>query len=1029
MKKFLIWLIFVIIITAINPGFGIIVIILSIFIWRKFRKTKKSRPKIKGAKTQKKKSDLHSESQRVRNIVRPHSLSRILGITKIQQAEMMIDSIELMVSDQSNISIPYRVIISIDLQDGVFSTKEILIDSNTYESITIPYLKETDASAFVVEANRRLEIIREQLRNEVINRKNDIARAYSEAAKLCNGTRYVNSRAVKKWRNEHFELNSLLSELEHIEVEDDNLIDQRTLCLKLHEADSSFVADMNEKWVDKEIKQNQTWFRDVLEYPLTKQQIQAVVRNEDACLVVAGAGTGKTATVAAKVGYLLNRANVSPDQILVLAFARKAREELEERIQNRFGGSLEIRTFHSLGKEILDSCTGYKSTVSKTASDKGISERVHQEILEELFTVNKLRSKILMFFAYYLKPYKSEFAFNSLKEYNRFRKNQELVTLKKETVKSQEELTLANWLFTNGIDYEYEAPYKHEMTADRFHQQYTPDFYLPDYDIYIEHFGINRKGDTAPFVNREKYNIDIEWKRRLHRQNGTALIETFTYDRLEGQLLVRLEKKLQAKKVKFFPLSSEELKDSLKELGEIRPISRLFVTFLGLYKSSQITLDELRQIASERDDPIRTSAFLDLFEYYYEQYHSILERDKTIDFNDMIKSATDLVASGQYNARFSHYIVDEFQDISKGRAALLKALLDQVEDPRLFVVGDDWQSIFRFTGADIGIMTNFGEYFDAHHKVVLDSTFRFNDKILHASSRFISANPNQIRKTLKSPKKSTKERITIYPGHEADRVDYLKQILAKINDSKNDTTVLILARNNSSINNLPKNLQSQFDSLEIKASTIHSAKGLEADYVILHDVKSGKNGIPSEMSDDPVLELLLAADHDFPNSEERRLFYVALTRAREHVFILSDMAETSSFVDELMGNKYKELVKIHERKYGDAFCPACKGSVLQRNGIYGVFWSCEFYPYCEGKLNLCPECKDGAVVKIGQDHKCNNFECNSTMELCPRCLTGFLRLKNGKHGEFWSCSTFPDCRYSRDKDAPVNNIDREVNYR
>jgi len=1027
MLKFLIWLFLLIYVSTYSLESGLLLIVVSFLVWVKLRSRKRKLLKTKRLKREEKIADLHFESHlKMSYVIRPHMLPIFIGISRINKVELLKDTIEITKIDGKKTSLTHSKTISIELQEGIFSTKKIVIDSTICEPITIPYLKDREASSFVVEAGKRLESAHGKLRREIAKKKDDIDEVYGEALKIYNGDQYVNNRSVSNWQNKNYEINNFLTGVKHIDVQDDNLKDRITLCLRLFEPNSLFIPVRNKKWVTNEIKENDKWFCSIDKFPLTEQQKEAVVRDEDACLVVAGAGTGKTATVVAKVGYLLKIKHVKPEQILVLAFARKAREELEDRIQNRFGETLEIRTFHSLGKEILDNCKGYKSTVSKIASDKGISERIHQDILEELFTVKKLRSKILIFFAYYLKPYKSEFAFNSLKEYNRFRKNQELVTLKKETVKSQEELTIANWLFANGVVYEYEAPYKHEMTADSSHQQYTPDFYLPEYDIYIEHFGIDRKGDTAPFVNREKYNSDLEWKRRLHRQKRTVLIETFTYDRMEGQLVSRLEKKLRAKKVKFAPLSTEELKKSLKELGNIRPVSRLFETFLGLYKSSQITLDELRQRAAERDDPIRTSAFLDLFEYYYEQYHSILERDKTIDFNDMIKTATDLVTTGQYSARFSYYIVDEFQDISKGRAALLKAMVDQAEDPRLFAVGDDWQSIFRFNGADIGIMTNFGEYFDTHHKAVLDKTFRFNDKILEASSRFISSNPNQIRKSLKSPRRSTKPRITIFPGREADRFDYLKQILAKINDSKHDATVLILARNNSSINNLPKNLQNQFDSLEIKTSTIHSAKGLEADYVILHDVKSGKNGIPSEMSDDPVLELLLAADHDFPNSEERRLFYVAMTRARDHVFILSDIVEQSGFVDELMGSGYEKYVRIHKRKFDNALCPKCDGNILQRNGRFGVFWSCEFYPYCDGKLNLCPECNEGALVNKDLEHRCNNIECGNISATCPRCQTGFLLLKNGKHGEFWSCNTFPKCRYSRDKDMNLQEVGRKA---
>ena len=257
----------------------------------------------------------------------------------------------------------------------------------------------------------------------------------------------------------------------------------------------------------------------------------------------------------------------------------------------------------------------------------------------------------------------------------------------------------------------------------------------------------------------------------------------------------------------------------------------------------------------------RPTTFLDVFTLVLAHYTRALAAAGEIDFHDMIVQATDLVRSGRYPSPFKHIIVDEFQDISRGRAHLLAPLLDQHAERRLFCVGDDWQSIYRFTGSDIGIMTEFQKQFGFTQRVDLDTTFRYPKELLEASSRFIQKNPLQLKKTLRSPQsqpdrkpiKVIVEGVSDADGHGLRRA--LSEIQAS--EGTNRAKVLVLGRYHFALAAVDT-LRSQFPTLEIDGRTVHTSKGLEAEYVVVLDVTCGRYGFPAEIIDDPVLNLVLA---------------------------------------------------------------------------------------------------------------------------------------------------------------------------
>jgi DNA helicase-4 len=591
------------------------------------------------------------------------------------------------------------------------------------------------------------------------------------------------------------------------------------------------------------------------------------------------------------------------------------------------------------------------------------------------------------------------------------------VTLNGERVKGFGELSIANFLFRNGIEYEYEAKYHAADLATKIHRQYKPDFFLPKYNIYIEHFGIDENGGTAPGIDASKYRDSMEWKRRVHQKNETRLIESYHHQLLKMVLLKKLRDNLLEQKVEFAPLSKEQLKEHLLKTGEIRRFTVLVKSFLNLYKSQNLELSDLIRASELIADLGRTKLFLKIFEKFYKRYSQHLNKNGNIDFHDMIKLAAQQVKNQEFVSPYKHIIVDEFQDISHCRATLIKELLDSKSDTRLFCVGDDWQSIYRFTGSDVSLMTRFSDHFGHAARIDLDKTFRFNDKLVSASTKFVTGNPQQLKKVI-----SANREIVVPPIHvlaanpEEEATSPLFNALRQISERDPQASVLILARYNFMLRDLPQNLSNSFPLLQISLKTSHASKGQEADYVIGVGLVSGKHGFPSEIVDDPILDVVMPEGEGFANAEERRLFYVTITRARHEVFLLTEASSPSKFIQELESKEYREFVdsELCEKDY--PICRVCGSSLVERNSINGKFWGCMNYPYCDGLGVSCPSCEIGVLVNINGHGACTDEDCSYTTLVCHGIgCNGFFLPRNGKFGPFYGCSNYPDCKCTRDR--------------
>ena len=832
---------------------------------------------------------------------------------------------------------------------------------------------------------------------------------------------YLSHRDWKTWVDIYqFALDRIPDDHGQLSVTDTFRTNIRRLRAALTSGDG-LRAERNARFTARELDLHRAWFDQVERYPLTRRQRTAIVCNEDNTLVVAGAGTGKTSTIVAKVGYLLRKNLARPEEILLLAFAHKARDEMAERIASKFNVPVEIRTFHSLGLDILAKSNGTKPSLTRLSEDSEMLRETIEGYLAQAFNDPQCQVILRRFCLQYRYPRRSEFDCKTANEYHRYMAGQGIRTIRGERVKSFGEMVIADFLTAHGIPYRYEAPYEID-TATPEHRQYMPDFWLPEHKIYIEYFGTDRQGKTARYINGTEYRAGMDWKRATHRKYGTALLELFAYDLFEGQLEQRLEQQLRASGIRMEPITGLDLHKALNEGGELKRVADLLGSFLGMYKANNWTLAEIRRRAEAAGESARSLAFINVFEAILSRYTRDLSAAREIDFHDMIAMATAVVQAGQYQSPFRYIIVDEFQDISRGRAQLLQALLAQQPDRRLFCVGDDWQSIYRFTGSDVGIMVQFADHFGYTQRVDLNTAFRFSREILDVSSKFIVQNPQQLRKELTAGGAMGSPAVTIISeASDAPEGSGLGRALRRIQTQQGEkpASVMLLGRYRFSLpRNVIEPLRSQFPALEIVARTVHAAKGLEADYVVVLGMTAGRYGFPTEVADDPVINLVLAAGGDFPNAEERRLFYVAITRARQGVYLVTPDASRSSFIVELEGALYRGLVESD----GPALqvpCLVCGGGhFIKRRGEHGVLWGCSNYPYCDGKGTKCPRCQDGVFVRGGQKYVCSNKNCPEEAEACPRCNDGFLRLRHSEHGAFLGCSNWhpegSSCGYKRD---------------
>lgn len=451
----------------------------------------------------------------------------------------------------------------------------------------------------------------------------------------------------------------------------------------LNDKDKSRLAH-NQAWTDAMLTQYADFFSTVESSPLNPAQARAVVNGEQSLLVLAGAGSGKTSVLVARAGWLLTTGEAVADQILLLAFGRKAAQEMDERIQERLHTrDITARTFHALALHIIQQGSKKVPAISKLENDAQARQALFIKTWRQQCSEKKAQAK-------------------GWRQW------------------LQEEL---NWDVPEG------------------------SFWQDD---------------------------------KLARRLGSRLDRWVSLMRMHGGT--------QAEMIESAP-------EAIRDLFSKRV--KLMAPLLKAWKTA-------------------------------------LKAENAVDFSGLIHQAIILLEKGRFVSPWKHILVDEFQDISPQRAALLSALRAQNKHTSLFAVGDDWQAIYRFSGAQLSLTTAFHHYFGEGDRSDLDTTYRFNSRIGEIANRFIQQNPHQLAKPLNSLRAGDKKAVTLL----AD--DQLEPLLDKLSGyAKPDERILVLARYHHLKPEALEKAATRWPKLQLEFMTIHASKGQQADYVIVMGLKEG----------------------------------------------------------------------------------------------------------------------------------------------------------------------------------------------
>ncbi len=829
----------------------------------------------------------------------------------------------------------------------------------------------------------------------------------------------------------------------------------------------SILADAhNEQYIKKHLLSEKIYLDNILteidpKILLDEEQRRVILSDEDYSLVIAGAGAGKTTTVAAKVRYLVEKKHILPEQILVISFTNKAVGELKERINEGLLIPCPITTFHSAGYAILRK----KDDIKKQIVDEGfLYNSVNNYLKGNILEQPELVDKLIMFFgSYFDAPYegddinlffnyisKSDFSTlkSNINEYNEQiidRRTSKITTITNEILRSAQEVRIANYLYLNKIDYIYEAPYPYHILKAK--KPYTPDFCIKQGNkvAYIEHFGITENGKHSYYTPEQltKYKKEILDKIVLHKKHGTTLIYTFSKYNDGRDLLDHLQEELTKNGFVLEKRPSEEVFEKLVNTEENKYIARLvklICVFINNFKTNGYNIDDFYRF--ERGNAnVRTKLFLDICKECYLEYQKKLAESNSIDFQDMINDSARILREKEIAKEtldFKYIIVDEYQDISRQRFDLTKELSNLCA-AKIIAVGDDWQSIYAFSGSDITLFTHFCSIMGYGKELKITKTYRNAQEVIDIAGNFIQKNESQIKKSLISPKSIQKPVIIETYSEEFDRKEFqgkggkffhlgkqvetvIGQILAKNKEEGkgSNSSILLIGRFNFDARNLcfsndfvyddqnNKIISKKYRYAKLEFLTAHSSKGLGYDNVIIVNARNEMYGFPSKVDTDPVMQYVIHDDKSIEYAEERRLFYVAMTRTKNRVYIVTPEQHPSEFILELIKD-YPNVTllgdidkSIKSPKTTLKKCPICGYPLqLRWKKNYGLrLWMCTNEPEICGfltndlsggdmSIEKCDNCKDGyLIVKKGTTGPvlgCTNYKPDKTG--CDRLMT------------------------------------------
>lgn len=777
----------------------------------------------------------------------------------------------------------------------------------------------------------RVKETRRQKRLETINALFPaVDAAFNDIIKYFNFGHYLTESERLAIEDQY---SGLEKEVRHLIGSNELLESEHQECFnRFHKAMSDtqlYKLENNERFKEKQLTLCKDYFDSVLAYPLDEQQRDAVVTLEDNVLVISSAGSGKTMTTVGKVRYLIDVQKVRPEKILLITFTRKAAESLSERIGDK---SVKCRTFHKLALEIIGEATGKKPSIT----DQDFSVQVYHKLMEDpdykmtiIDYINRSRYKG-----------KSQFEYSSMEEYMQDRQKHGIQASYNDMdgkpifCKSDEESQICDFLGARGVKFRYEERYEKDV-FDSNHRQYVPDFsiYVTDAEgktkrLYLEHFGINKEGRCPAWYSAEdeqNYLEGIKWKRYTHSVNNTVLLETTSADFQSGEIFRKLTGMLLKHGIVYRDTRSANVSHELQKQEET--ILNLLTSFNFLLKSRNRDLEEINRMVI---NPSEKFLLVNIIEPFVNAYNKMEEELDQIDFTDAINQATELCNNG-HRPDYDYILVDEFQDISEDRYRFLESLRRKEPLTKLFCVGDDWQSIYRFAGSDMALFKHFEKYFGYTKKCFMETTYRFGEPAIALSSKFILANPEQAEKHVRPFREEAETKLDFQPTRGAEGVaEAIKQLADEI---PADKEIMLLGRYSFDVNILKKTDLAvrqavdgpyvTYSKRKMKFMTVHQSKGLECDYIILMNCNSGTLGFPADIADNPILRFVLSEPDGYDFSEERRLFYVGITRAKKHTWVLYDEQKPSPFIGEFVDMPEQRKVERKEDIPPECRCPKC----------------------------------------------------------------------------------------------------------
>ena len=793
-----------------------------------------------------------------------------------------------------------------------------------------------------------------------------------------------------------------------------------------------------------------SFFDKLFKYELSIEQRMAIVDDSNASLAIASAGSGKSSILKGYYAFLIESCDASQSDILVFSFNRKVKEEIVNDLVEMGFKNSNVETFHSFGKSISEE-NGENFAIDPLANEDK-HNLLNTKLIDTLIKIaeendSQIRKRLTQFKL--LCPFHSifnlaedEFEYNkAMKDYpykwDAFKDSDKERPLHipaidgKTFVKSQEELLILNYLIACGIKVNYEK----KFIGAGF--DYKPDFYLPDADLWFEHFGIDKNG-KSPFG--KDYINEYKNKKNVHKRLHTNHFFTYSFQVQENQIIPAIDSMLKKNGLEKSYLSQNAIDINIQRFYS-DTVNNLISQSIRQAKATQYTSKQIEKKYDDLPDKFRAQKFKKIFLPLAEAYETYLQRNKTNDFEDMILKATSILLSSppKKQPKYKFILVDEFQDLSISRERFLESIIKFNTGSKLFAVGDDWQSIYRFTGSDIGAVTRFEEKFPMLKNSesgrdfavnLIKRTYRFNDQIAKVSANFIQKNPYQVPKITEGNEKNEDDPIQFIDVEEYS-TKYMLKILDHVPKSTETKSVYFLARSNFSLDKTKKNENVLFDSfekninwkelqdsrpdLDIKWNTIHGSKGLEKDVVIILGNDSGARGFPNWWGEDPLFSIFLPQQDNYKYAEERRVMYVAMTRTKSvNIFVYKDQ-QPSIFLKEIEEICNSLNIKVKKTTYRDNRIKPCPECIkFGRNGWLMIKTSNPFRKKSLGYFNVRLACN-----LFNPEHKNSEYFCDYTEEdaICPNCnsrgFNSLLFVKNeGPEAKIFCKNT--DCNFEDD---------------